>query len=1074
MADDRKITIEIEAKDYASSVFRSVTSGLNTFAVTANNGIYRANNALRSYNNTMRGFNSTVQRALWDAGRAVYNFTTDAIKQFAELEKQHAKTMGAMSSNYNFNTATGLQQFNTNSRALMDQAIYMGYNGVNGKGGLHSPHEISAAQTALVKAGISEKDILNTNALTDVIKFAGANDLSLDTAVEFAVQLGTQFNYDPSEWGGMLDQVTYAANASIIDVDDIIESMKYAGNMAAGYDQPLHEILAAIAVMGQSGLKGSQAGTGIQAIFSRGMSPTGVTTAGPPPTDNVEEIYNGFVSKVLDENGNFLGIGNFADVLEQETSGLSDQETSWFYKKLFGMFQQKAGLALAGTDEGEMSYDDYVDAILENAAGTNDKVYELALESTYGSLEMVENAWLAFKTEFGDDLSPITKEVAQQLRNALVTKDFDFDTDVFREKVEEAGELLAEDFGEDVASAFTNVGNFLADAIDIGLTEAPLITGSLEALIKLLNGDFDGGWQTFKDGIEGVNDNIDDLPPELQDVATAIRNLILIFEGLFALNIVTRVAEGVTSFIRLFTGNKILSTGAKVQAATSTISAGNITNMTTGSISNATVASMMANTNTMTVYATVVNVIGGGGSGMNPGTGGGGVPQLPSGGGVPSLGGGGSGLSLPGGSSLLPGLAAAGGGYAFGSGAAALPGASSAAGAALNSGRWLPGATSQVLNADGTVAATYFGKVSGAQIAGIASKALKVLGVAGMVIGIMDALTITAGINNSPESMAAAYQEAYENGMRTPEEIKSYMVGINGAFIEGGEAPDGSWFGLDEFIQFMRDSSSFTVSGEGMQMLYDAMVEQINSGGKINEDFLNDFFEAHNIDRGYGQGFLEQMLNEMFDAEYTTPKHYFGEYADGSVNDFVKDNINNTKDWSQFGTIAQILAAIDGKLDGMTYIEGSDNVWKSADGQYFQFLNDGTLQNISDQLQTASISLSDAVSMLLENGGIDILGLGQGPLTQQGAYDYIMGQFSSPAGIAANQELLSQINAGIAAIDPEVTVDITNPAPVVNVDVDVNVDKSGNVTKNVIQSYTGVDNWMYRYSQRNGSGRPIK
>ena len=1055
MADDRKITIEIEAKDYASSVFRSVTSGLNTFAITANNGIYRANNALRSYNNTMRGFNSTVQRALWDAGRAIYNFTTDAIRQFAELEKQHAKTMGAMSSNYNLNTATGLQQFNANSNALMNQAIYMGYNGINGKGSLHSPQEISAAQTALVKAGVNEKDILNTNALSDVIKFAGANDLSLDTAVEFAVQLGTQFNYDPSEWGGMLDQVTYAANASIIDVNDIIESMKYAGNMAAGYDQPLHEILAAIAVMGQSGLKGSQAGTGIQAIFSRGMSPTGITNAGLPPTENVEEIYNGFTSKVLDENGNFLGIGNFADVLEQETAGLSDQETSWFYKKLFGMFQQKAGLALAGADEGEMSYDDYVDAILENAAGTNDKIYELALESTYGSLEAVENAWLAFKTEFGDDLSPITKEVAQQLRNALVTKDFNFDTDMFREKIEESGELLAEDFGEDVANAFTDVGNFLADAIDVGLTETPLITGSLEALIRLLNGDFDGGWQTFKDGIEGVNENIDDLPPELQDAATAIRNLILIFEGLFALNIVTRVAEGVTSFIRLFTGNKILSAGTKVNSATSTITAGNITNMTTGSISNATIASMMANTNTMTVYATVVNVIGGG-SGMNPGTGGGGVPQLPSGGGLPLL--------PSGGNSLLPGLAAAGGG------AASLPGASSAAGAALNGGRWLPGATSQVLNADGTVAATYFGKVSGAQIAGIASKALKVLGVAGMVIGIMDALTITAGINNSPESMAAAYQEAYENGMRTPEEIKNYMVGINSAFTEGGEAPDGSWFSLDEFIQFMRDSSSFTVSGEGMQMLYDAMVEQINSGGNINEDFLNDFFEAQGIDRGYGQGFLEQMLNEMFDAEYTTPKHYFGEYADDSVNDFVKDNINNTKDWSQFGTIAQVLAAIDGKLDGMTYVEGSDNVWKSADGQYFQFLNDGTLQNISDQLQTASISLSDAVGMLVQNPSF-VLGLNKGPMNAQSAYDYIMGQFSSPAGIAANQGLLDQINASIAATNPNVTVDITNPAPIVNVDVDVNVDKSGNVTKNVIQNYTGVDNWMYKYSQRNGSSR---
>ena len=296
------------------------------------------------------------------------------------------------------------------------------------------------------------------------------------------------------------------------------------------------------------------------------------------------------------------------------------------------------------------------------------------------------------------------------------------------------------------------------------------------------------------------------------------------------------------------------------------------------------------------------------------------------------------------------------------------------------------------------------------------------------------------------------------------------MVGINSAFTEGGEAPDGSWFSLDEFIQFMRDSSSFTVSGEGMQMLYDAMVEQINSGGNIDEDFLNDFFEAQGIDRGYGQGFLEQMLNEMFNAEYTTPKHYFGEYADNSVNDFVKDNINNTKDWSQFGTIAQILAVIDGKLDGMTYVDGSDNVWKSADGQYFQFLNDGTLKNISDQLQTASISLSDAVSMLVQNPSF-VLGLNKGPMNAQSAYDYIMGQFSSPAGIAANQGLLEQINTSIAAINPNVTVDITNPAPIVNVDVDVNVDKSGNVTNNVIQNYTGVDNWMYKYSQRNGSSR---
>lgn len=1054
MADDRKITIEIEAKDYASSVFRSVTSGLNTFAVTANNGIYRANNALRSYNNTMRGFNSTVQRALWDAGRAVYNFTTDAIKQFAELEKQHAKTMGAMSSNYNFSNPAEYAQFQHMSNALMDQAIRLAYEGVNGNGSLHSPHEISAAQTALQKAGVNEQDILYTNALPDVIKFAGANDLSLDRAVEFAVQLGTQFNYGPSEWGEMLDQVTYAANASIIDVDDIIESMKYAGNMAAGYDQPLHEILAAIAVMGQSGLKGSQAGTGIQAIYSRGMSPTGVTTAGLPPTENVEEIYNGFVSKVLDENGNFLGLGNFADVLEQETAGLSDQETSWFYKKLFGMFQQKAGLALTGADEGEMSYDDYVDAILENAKGTNDKIYEETLNTTYGALEEVGNAWLAFKTEFGKDLSPITNEVAQQLRNALVTRDFNFNTDMFREKVEEAGNILAEDFGEDIANAFTDVGNFLADAIDVGLAETPLITGSLEALIKLLNGDFDGGWQAFKDGIEGVNDNIDDLPPELQDAATAIRNLIIMFEGLFALNIVTRVGEAITSILRFGGAVKGLFTSptTRVNSGTSTISAGNITSMTTGSISNATIASMMANTNTMTVYATVVNVIGGGGSGMNPGTGGGGVPQLPSGGGTPALGGGG-GSSL-----LLPGAAAAGG-AALGSGlfgktpalpsggsTPMLPSGSSAAGGA---------AAGKAINMYwNPVTKSYM--TAGDLAKSLAVPALKLTALAGMAY-------VGASIPEENQPLAA-----YQYGFGT--DYANYLGDdyLSTSGLSFGEMMKEIFVNGGHWYDDMRNTKVQNFMKDEVEPATPSEYRE------ARDELFNtiDGFKDYDAGKQYLSGVLDRWYweNSEGDKEFISQDQYVALAAAlvEAMNQYMVDNnitevSKNALGGPDAGGVPGLGTDIyQNVLDAMlTGLQGEDKASEEA------------MASAATEMSAASISLSDAVGMLVQNPSF-VLGLNKGPMNAQSAYDYIMGQFSSPAGIAANQGLLEQINAGIAAIDPEVTVDITNPAPVVNVDVDVNVDKSGNVTKNVIQSYTGVDNWMYRYSQRNGSGRPIK
>ena len=715
------------------------------------------------------------------------------------------------------------------------------------------------------------------------------------------------------------------------------------------------------------------------------------------------------------------------------------------------MFQQKAGLALAGTDEGEMSYDDYVDAILENAAGTNDKVYELALESTYGSLEMVENAWLAFKTEFGDDLSPITKEVAQQLRNALVTKDFDFDTDMFREKVEEAGELLAEDFGEDVANAFTDVGNFLADAIDVGLAETPLITGSLEALIKLLNGDFDGGWQTFKDGIEGVNDNIDDLPPELQDTATAIRNLILIFEGLFALNIVTRVAEGVTSFIRLFTGNKILSAGAKVQAATSTISAGNITNMTTGSISNATVASMMANTNTMTVYATVVNVIGGGGSGMNPGTGGGGVPQLPSGGGVPSLGGGGSSLLLPG--------AAAAGGAALGSGlfgktpalpsggsTPMLPSGSSAAGGA---------AAGKAINMYwNPVTKSYM--TAGDLAKSLAVPALKITALAGMAY-------VGASIPEENQPLAA-----YQYGFGT--DYANYLgddyLSTSGLsfgemmkeiFVNGGHWYDDM---RNAKVQnFMKDEVEPATPSEYRE----ARDELFNTIDGFKDYDAGKQYLSGVLDRWYwenSEGGKEFISQDQYVALAAALVEAMDQYmVDNNITEVSKNALGGPDAGGVPGLGTDIYQSV---LDAMlTGLQGEDKASEEA------------MASAATEMSAASISLSDAVGMLVQNPSF-VLGLNKGPMNAQSAYDYIMGQFSSPAGIAANQSLLEQINAGIAAIDPEVTVDITNPTPVVNVDVDVNVDKSGNVTKNVIQSYTGVDNWVYRYSKRNGSGRYIE
>lgn len=1060
MADDRKISIEIEAKDYASSVFRSVSSGVSTFAINANNGIIRANNALRQYNNTMRGFNTTVQTVLVDAGKAIYNFTTDAIKQFAALEQQHARTMGAMSSDYDFNfngknTAqqqANMQKFYADSDSLKKQAYKLGIGGPDGNGSLYEPAEISAAQTALVKAGISPKDIISTNAINDVIKFAGGNELGIDKAVEFAVQLGTQFKIDPSGWGDMLDQVTYAANASVIDVEDVMESMKYAGNMAAGYDQPLSDVLAALAVMGNAGLKGGQAGTGIQALFARGMVPTGLSKLAPAPDKEVEKIYKDFSSKVVDKNGMFMGLENYTDELATTMEGLTDVQKSWFVRKMFGMFQQKAALALGRTDkDGDTVFAEMADKIKNNSEGTNDAVYQLMIESSGGQLQAVEKAYAGFQEQFGDALSPVTKEVTRQMIKAFVTGNFNFDFDSVRKALKTSADAIDKQYGEQISQATQDVGNFMLDLLQIGQAEIPMATGTGEGIIKLLNGDFGGAWDEFTKHIEDTNTNIDGLPDDIQDTATAFKNLILVLEGLFALNIGTRIAEGVTSVIRLLTGGRIISAKSNVTSASTTITAGAITSAMFGSVANATIASMMANTATMTVYANIVNIIGG-------------VGGLGTGGGLtgPLAGAGGALLAGAGAGAATGGTAALGGAASR----LLLPGATGAAG-----GFAWHGASQAVVDANGKVASRFWnvgGKMmSGSQILAAAGKMIGVAGAAGTL------MSLSGDSSNASKTYSDYYNKGSQSGL-SGQALRQYVIDnappstyddVTGKYksrAEYGKAQAASWY------DSTMNTAAFMSSSTGIQKIYDALAAQINSGGKISDKFLQKLFSDNGISTSQGQSVITQMLNTMFDAQYKSPSVYSGRFANQSIDKFVRANVDNKKDWSQYGTFKQMLAAFSGKLNGMTYVNGSDNIYKSTSGDYFKFLSDGTLQNVTNKFSTASITLSDAVNKLISSKTFDKLSLGQGPISDKSAENYIMGQLGSPAGVAANQGLLQQINAGIAALDPTLTVDIANKAPVVNVKVDVDVDKNGNIKKNVITDYNDVDNWLYKQTHRFG------
>lgn len=567
---DENIILNLEANDNASQKIDNVTKSMRNMEKEANNidpgagiskslkgfedGLRKFNSGMRSYNTMMSGLNHSVIRGVREMGSAIYDFTSESINNFTNFSEQHAKTLGAMAADYD-KSAESQAKFFQNSQKLKDQAMQIGTFGVNGNGSLTDVTGVSEAQTELVKAGVSDEDILNTNALSDVLEFAQANQLSTEQAVDFAVTLGNQFGVDRADWGLMLDKVSHTADMSVIDVADIVQSMKWAGGITSGLDRDLEETLGLISILGDFGLKGSQAGTGIQALMTRLL--TGDTTvitdaqAAVAPGNALEKFYE--FEKIAKPDGNLLPMADVVEELDATMSDMTDEEQAWFAKKLFGLYQMKSAYALLNGDESDL--EDVIKEIREQSEGTNENKLSLLLASQYGQLTSLGYLWEGIKTDIGDRVSVFVSAIRTELFNFLKSNgNYDINFDNLELALDEACNLIEERYGSAVADAIRSIGGLTIDLAQIAEEVGPeLGNGLLQMLGSLADGDVFGAMNDWGDMIDNMHSASDGLPEDLQGLSNAIIGTIDWFGKLMVLNVATEIAELISSVLQILT-----------------------------------------------------------------------------------------------------------------------------------------------------------------------------------------------------------------------------------------------------------------------------------------------------------------------------------------------------------------------------------------------------------------------------------------------------------------------------------------------------------------------------------------
>lgn len=151
--------------------------------------------------------------------------------------------------------------------AIRQKALQLGADTI------YSADQIADSFVELAKSGVSTKELLDGIGEA-VANLGAATDMPLEAAATSLTSVLNTFGLAATDAVGVVDQLAGAANASSIDVQDLILTLSYAGASAKTAGISFEDINAAIALLGERGIRGSKAGTGLRQVMDKLIAPT--------------------------------------------------------------------------------------------------------------------------------------------------------------------------------------------------------------------------------------------------------------------------------------------------------------------------------------------------------------------------------------------------------------------------------------------------------------------------------------------------------------------------------------------------------------------------------------------------------------------------------------------------------------------------------------------------------------------------------------------------------------------------------------------------------------------------------
>lgn len=271
-----------------------------------------------------------------------------------------------------------------------------------GKDTAFSARETAQGMENLAMAGFSVNEIMAaTPGLLDLAAVSG-KDVGL--AAEISAGTLRSFGLEASEAGRVADVLAKTATSAATDTSALGEAMKYIAPVAHQLNMSVEETSAAIGVMANHSIKGSQAGTTMRMALTRMAKPTKEARGA------MEDLGITF----FDSQGKMKPFGKILGELQTSMKDLTDEQKAATLKILFGQTALSGMMALVGEAPGV--YDDFTES-LNNSAGAADEMARTMQDNANNSIEQMfgslEDAGIAIARIVTPAFRDITKFIEQ-------------------------------------------------------------------------------------------------------------------------------------------------------------------------------------------------------------------------------------------------------------------------------------------------------------------------------------------------------------------------------------------------------------------------------------------------------------------------------------------------------------------------------------------------------------------------------------------------------------------------------------------------------------------------------------